>query len=203
MASPRRSPRLERSLNLEFEREQPPTDRGNSQIPMSQIPNPGRTKLSARKSTEGKSPKKKRILYCARKSAPANGGYKKPHRYRPGTVALREIRRYQKSTDLLIRKLPFQRLVREITEDFKSDHRRRANKVLALQEACEAYLVSVLWDTNLCSIHAGRVGLMPKDIQLARRIRMRNEQVGTRHNSGDGRKFTRSLSHAKGCSFSP
>ena len=55
------------------------------------------------------------------KSAPATGGVKKPHRYRPGTVALREIRRYQKSTELLIRKMPFQRLVREIAQDFKTD----------------------------------------------------------------------------------
>jgi len=94
-----------------------------------------------------------------------------PHRYRPGTVALREIRRYQKSTDLLIRKLPFQRLVREIAQDFKSDLRFQGSAVLALQEAAEAYLVGLFEDTNLCAIHAKRVTIMPKDIQLARRIR--------------------------------
>ena len=99
------------------------------------------------------------------------GGVKKPHRYRPGTVALREIRRYQKSTDLLIRKLPFQRLVREIAQDFKSDLRFQGSAVLALQEAAEAYLVGLFEDTNLCAIHAKRVTIMPKDIQLARRIR--------------------------------
>src|SRR6478609_2961184 len=71
-----------------------------------------RTKQTARKSTGGKAPRKQLATKAARKSAPATGGVKKPHRYRPGTVALREIRRYQKSTDLLIRKLPFQRLVR-------------------------------------------------------------------------------------------
>jgi histone H3 len=108
---------------------------------------------------------------AARKSAPATGGVKKPHRYRPGTVALREIRRYQKSTDLLIRKLPFQRLVREIAQDFKSDLRFQGSAVLALQEAAEAYLVGLFEDTNLCAIHAKRVTIMPKDIQLARRIR--------------------------------
>jgi histone H3 len=70
-----------------------------------------RTKQTARKSTGGKAPRKQLATKAARKSAPATGGVKKPHRYRPGTVALREIRRYQKSTDLLIRKLPFQRLV--------------------------------------------------------------------------------------------
>ena len=108
---------------------------------------------------------------AARKSAPTAGGVKKPHRYRPGTVALREIRRYQKSTDLLIRKLPFQRLVREIAQDFKSDLRFQGSAVLALQEAAEAYLVGLFEDTNLCAIHAKRVTIMPKDIQLARRIR--------------------------------
>jgi histone H3 len=99
------------------------------------------------------------------------GGVKKPHRYRPGTVALREIRRFQKSTDLLIRKLPFQRLVREIAQDFKTDLRFQSAAVGALQEAAEAYLVGLFEDTNLCAIHAKRVTIMPKDIQLARRIR--------------------------------
>ncbi|ODM88559.1 histone H3 [Orchesella cincta] len=75
-----------------------------------------RTKQTARKSTGGKAPRKQLATKAARKSAPATGGVKKPHRYRPGTVALREIRRYQKSTELLIRKLPFQRLVREIAQ---------------------------------------------------------------------------------------
>ena len=96
---------------------------------------------------------------------------KKPHRYRPGTVALREIRKYQKSTDLLIRKLPFQRLVREIAQDFKTDLRFTTFAILALQEASEAYLVGLFEDTNLCAIHAKRVTIMAKDIQLARRIR--------------------------------
>ena len=93
------------------------------------------------------------------------------HRYRPGTVALHEIRKYQKSTELLIRKLPFQRLVREIAQDFKTDLRFQSSAILALQEASEAYLVGLFEDTNLCAIHAKRVTIMPKDIQLARRIR--------------------------------
>ena len=79
-----------------------------------------RTKQTARKSTGGKAPRKQLATKAARKSAPSTGGVKKPHRYRPGTVALREIRRYQKSTELLIRKLPFQRLVREIAETYNS-----------------------------------------------------------------------------------
>jgi histone H3/H4 len=108
---------------------------------------------------------------AARKSAPATGGVKKPHRYRPGTVALREIRRYQKSTDLLIRKLPFSRLIKEIAQDFKGDLRFQSATLLALQEATEAYLTHLFEDVNLCAIHSKRVTIMPKDIQLSRRIR--------------------------------
>ncbi|XP_060721101.1 histone H3-like [Tachysurus vachellii] len=89
-----------------------------------------RTKQTARKSTGGKAPRKQLVTKAARKSAPATGGVKKPHR--PGTVALREIRRYRKSTELLIRKLPFQRLVREIAQDFKTDLRFQSSAVMAL-----------------------------------------------------------------------
>ena len=130
-----------------------------------------RTKQTARKSTGGKAPRKHLATKAARKAAPNQGGVKKPHRYRPGTVALREIRRYQKSTELLIRKLPFSRLVREIAQDFSSTIRFQASTMLALQEASEAYNVGLFEDTNLCAIHGKRVTIMPKDIQLARRIR--------------------------------
>ena len=95
----------------------------------------------------------------------------KPHRYQAGTAALRDIHHFQKSTALLIRKLPFQRLVREIAQDFKTDLRFQSAAILCLQEAAEAYLVGLFEDTNLCAIHARRVTIMPKDIQLARRIR--------------------------------
>ncbi|XP_063786342.1 uncharacterized protein LOC134934962 [Pseudophryne corroboree] len=114
--------------------------------------NMARTKQTARKSTGGKAPRKQLATKAARKSAPATGGVKKPHRYRPGTVALREIRRYQKSTELLIRKLPFQRLVREIAQDFKTDLRFQSSAVMALQEASEAYLVGLFEDTNLAFV---------------------------------------------------
>ncbi|KAK1375230.1 Histone domain-containing protein [Heracleum sosnowskyi] len=130
-----------------------------------------RTKQTARKSNLGKIPRKQLAYKAARKSVPMMGGVKKPHKFRPGTVALREIRKYQKSTELLIRKLPFQRLVREIAQDFKTDMRFQSHAVLALQEAAEAYLVGLFEDTNLCAIHAKRVTIMSKDIQLARRIR--------------------------------
>jgi histone H3 len=137
-----------------------------------------RTKQTARKSTGGKAPKKALATVAARKSAPACGGVKKPYRFRPGTVALREIRKYQRNTDLLLRKLPFQRLVREIVQDMgdKVDSRFRgirfqSHALMAIQEASEAYLTGLFEDTNLCAIHAGRVTIMAKDMQLARRIR--------------------------------
>ena len=132
---------------------------------------PPRVNNTARKNTGGKAPRKNWATKAARKTTPSGGGVKKPHRYRPGTVALREIRKYQKSTELLIRRLPFQRLVREIAQDFKTDLRFQSSAINALQEAAEAYLVSLFEDTNLCNIHAKRVTIMPKDIQLARRIR--------------------------------
>ena len=106
------------------------------------------------------------------------GGVKKHYRYRPGTVALKQIRQYQKSTELLIRKLPFQRLVWEIacdqdviTSPLCGKVRFQSAAIMALQEASEAYLVGLFEDSNLCATHAKRVTIMPKDIQLARRIR--------------------------------
>lgn len=102
--------------------------------------------------------------------------YRRPHRYKPGTIALREIRRYQQSTDLLLLKLPFARLVREISQyvlPFRvaSELRWQSQAIQALQEASEAFLVHLFEDTNLCAIHAKRVTIMQKDIQLARRLR--------------------------------
>jgi len=113
----------------------------------------------------------KRPTKANRKSASGKGGVKKPHRYRPGTKCLREIRRYQKSTDLLIRKRPFVRVVREVAQRAHPDLRFQAAALLAIQEAAEAYLVALLEDTNLCAIHAKRVTIMRKDMKLARRIR--------------------------------
>ncbi|CAD6923883.1 unnamed protein product [Tilletia controversa] len=129
-----------------------------------------RTKQTARFSTGGKAPRLQ-LANKAEKSPSGVAGVKKPHRYKPGTVALREIRRYQKSTELLIRKLPFQRLVREIAQDFRTDVRFQSAAIGALQEASEAYLVSLFADVNLAAIHAKRVTVMPKDMALARRLR--------------------------------
>ena len=107
----------------------------------------------------------------SQKKALRKGQVKKPHRYRPGTVALREIRRYQKSYELLLRKRPFMRLVREIGQAFKPDLYWQSSAIMCLQEAAEAYLVNLFEHSNLCSIHAKRVTIMPKDMQLARQIR--------------------------------
>ena len=123
---------------------------------------------------------KKAAARMAKKSGQKalKGRVKKRYRYQPGTVALKQIRQYQKSTELLIRKLPFQRLVREIASDsdvIKSPLcgkvRFQSAAIMALQEAAEAYLVGLFEDSILCAIHAKRVTIMPKDIQLARRIR--------------------------------
>ncbi len=132
-----------------------------------------RTKQTARKHTGTKHPRKHIAHKAAAKGKQqsATNGVKRPHRFRPGTVALREIRRFQKSTELLIRKLPFQRLVREIASEYRNELRFQSSAVLALQEASEAYMVGLFEDTNLCAIHAKRVTIMPKDMQLARRIR--------------------------------
>lgn len=127
-----------------------------------------RTKTNPVKSSGEKIPRKQALSDGADAGAPK---VKKPHRYRPGTVALREIRKYQKTTEMLIRKLPFQRLVREIAQDFKMELRFEKAAITALQEAAEMYLVALFDDSNLCGMHANRVTVMPKDIQLARRLR--------------------------------
>ena len=137
-----------------------------------------RTKQTARKDQGGKAPrrifstKNPGSIKAQKAARKGKTGYSEPkkQRFRPGTVALREIRIYQKSTDLLIRKLPFQRLVRENIFKHKQDYRLAPAAAAAFQEAAEAYLVGLFEDTNLCAIHAKRVTIMPKDIQLARRI---------------------------------
>lgn len=147
-----------------------------------------RTKQTARKSTGGrirdalatlgslvgvgprarKTPQKPK----SKKTASEPPGPRKPYRYRPGTVALREIRKYQKATNLLCRKIAFQRIVREIAQDLCGPHLRfQSTSILAIQEASEAYISGVLEDANMCAIHGKRVTVMPRDIVLATRLR--------------------------------
>jgi histone H3 len=124
-----------------------------------------RTKQTPRSSTGGKSP---------RASHSKGKKIRKKSKFHPGTVSIREIRRYQKSTELLLRKAPFQRLVREVAQDCGPDnetYRFQSSAIAALQEAAEAYLVGLFTDTNLCSIHAKRVTIMAKDMKLALRLR--------------------------------
>ena len=102
--------------------------------------------------------------------APHTPAGKKARRYRPGTVALRDIRKYQRSTSLLMRKKPFQRLVREIAIDYRAEGRFTMDALLALQEASEAFLVSLFEDTNLCAIHCNRVTIQDKDMHLAKAL---------------------------------
>jgi histone H3 len=136
-----------------------------------------------------KAPRKQLATKAARKSAPASGGVKRKHKFRPGTLALREIRKYQRSTELVLRKLPFQRLVREIAQGLKDSLRFQSTAILALQEAAEAYLVGLFEDTQLCAIHAKRCTIMPKDIQLARRIRGERNSEGMLIGSDVMRRF--------------
>lgn len=97
---------------------------------------------------------------------------KKPHQYRPGTRAIIEIRQFQRTYELLIKKLPFQRLVRELITDINNSGLRiSSDALLALQKATEAYIVSMFEDTNICAIYAKRVTVLPRDMQLVRRIR--------------------------------
>ena len=129
-----------------------------------------RTKQTARKSSGGKAPRS--ILNTIHGRSSRRGITGRPtHRWRPGTVALREIRKYQKSTELLIKKLPFLRLLREIAQNYKSDLRFQSTAVLALQEAAEAHLVKMFEQVNVCAIHGGRVTIKTKDITLWRRIK--------------------------------
>ena len=98
-------------------------------------------------------------------------GEKRPHRFKPGTVALREIRRYQKGGNMLLRKIPFQRIVRHIAEGLKHGMRFQASAILALQEATEGHLVGLFADSNICAVHAKRVGVTGGDIQIAKKLR--------------------------------
>lgn len=116
--------------------------------------------------TTGKIP----VSMQKQQAPPKTGGIKKPHRYKPGTVALREIRKYQKTTEFLLRVLPFQRLVREVIQTYNAELRFKRIAMMAMQEAAEAYLVHLLEDAYLCALHARRVTLMEKDINLASRL---------------------------------
>lgn len=135
-----------------------------------------RTKNTSRKTTTTKAPR----VAKASKAPKAEGGAeakkeRKVHRWRPGTVALREIKKYQRSTELLLRKSPVQRVIREIAQTHKDDLRFKKSAILSVQEAVEQYMTELFADANLIAIHSQRVTVSPADLQLARRIR--NDRV--------------------------
>ena len=171
--TPARVKQVHRSPSSSSSSSSPPSRRETPPTPPAAVPKGSarRKNYKAQKAPSKSGGRGRMVRKKTVRSSQASGGIKKPQRFRPGTVALREIRRYQKSTELLIRKLPFQRLVREIAQDFKTDLRFQAAAVAALQESAEAYLVALFEDTNLAAIHAKRVTIMPKDVNLARRIR--------------------------------
>ena len=139
----------------------------------------GRTKQTASRSTGGKAPRGRyRSKHGLKMGLAEEGGVRKPRRFRPGTVALRQIKKYQKSTELLIRKLPFQRLVGEVAQKIDSTLRFQSTAILALQEASEDFLITMFDKVNLCTIHGNRVTIKVKDIQLWRRM------VGGRYDFG-------------------
>lgn len=121
-----------------------------------------------------------------KRAQPVHAGktVKKPHRYRPGTVALREIRKYQKCTELLCLKTPFRRLVREVIHEINNALRLQEKAAVALQEGAEAYLADLFTDANLEALHAKRVTIQPKDIKIARTIR--REENLTKKTTGHG-----------------
>ncbi len=130
----------------------------------------GRTKQRVRKSNAGIALRPD-FTTKATKRDYAIPSVRKPHRYRRGTVVLKEIRRLQKSTDLLIPKESFQKLVREVAYELDCDLKFQSTAILALQESVEAYIIELLEDTNLYAVHAKRVTIMPRDLYLARRTR--------------------------------
>ena len=98
------------------------------------------------------------------KKVKQNTGVRKPFRHRPGTVALREIRRYQRTTDFLIKKLPFSRLVREVLQDKDMNIRVTGGALEALQQATEDFIIKIFEHTNSCAIHAKRITIQPRVI---------------------------------------
>jgi histone H3/H4 len=173
-------PQRQRAIKSTFNRHAvtPQTNQNASRITARKSTGP-RTPILAKKAAPNPNPvllQAKRELYSRSSRQAAARPVKHPPstratRFRPNAQSLAHIRRYQKSTELQIRKLPFQRLVREISQGFKTDLRFQCAALAALQEAAESYLIGLFEDTNLCAVHAKRVTVMPKDIQLARRLR--------------------------------
>ena len=136
-----------------------------AKLTASKLPSKAKADAKAKKASQKTSQK------SVKGAASQSQAEKKKIRFKPGTVALREIKRYQRTTDLLLPRAPFQRVARELCSNIDADLRFAPQALIAMQEAAEAYLVGVFEDANLCAIHAKRVTVLQKDMELARRIR--------------------------------
>ena len=170
---------------------------------------PPRKDISQVSRKGGKQPRKFLVSKMLRKGIRSTGGIKKPHRYRPSIVALREIRRYQSSTENLIKCTPFQRLIREISQEYRIcpdgpetpsvQVRFQSTAIAALQEVAEDYIVGLFEDVNLLAIHARRVTIMPRDIRLALRIRGNHHRW--RMSTEDPSQYERHVKRAEGVTY--
>ena len=157
----------------------------------------------------GKQPRKSISHKILRKGIKPTGGIKKPHIYQPGMVALKEIRRYQRSTENLIKRTPFQKLIREISQEYRIcpdgpgtpsvQVRFQSTAIAALQEAAENYIVGLFEDVNLLAIHARHVTIMPRDIRLA--LRIRGDHHHWHISSDDPSRYERHEKRAEGATY--
>ena len=158
----------------------------------------------------GKQPRKHLSHKILRKGITPTGGIKKPHRYRPGMVALREIRHYQRSTENLIKKTPFQKLIREISQEYRIcpdgpgtpsvQAHFQSTAIAALQEAAENFIVGLFEDVNLLAIHARHVTIMPHDdIRLA--LRIRGDHYQWQISSEDTSRYERHEKRSEGATY--
>ena len=159
--------------------ERPTAAMGSDVQPERRVPSKLTSKKVATKG--GKQPRKHLLHKLIRQNKSTTGGIKKPHRYHLGLLALREICRYQQSTNCLIKRTPFNKLIKEISQEYRVcpdgpgtpsvQVRFQSTALAALQEATENFLVGLFEDVNLSAVHAKRVTVMPHDIRLALRIR--------------------------------
>ena len=157
----------------------------------------------------GKQPRKHISHKVLRKGINPTGGIKKPHRYQPGMVALREIRWYQRSTENLIKRTPFQKLIREISQEYcihpdgpgtpSVQVHFQSTAIAALQEAAENFIVGLFEDINLLAIHARRVTIMPRDIWLA--LCIRGDHHRWHISADDPSRYERHEKRAEGATY--
>ena len=164
------------------------------------------SKPTAKKITKGGKQPHQHILWKMLKQNSVTSGIKKPHRYHPGLLALHEIRRYQQSTENLIKRTPFNKLIKEISQEYRIcpdgpgtpsvQVHFQSTALAALQEAAENFLIGLFEDVNLLAIHAKRVTVMPRDIRLA--LRIRGDQAQWRITPEDAARYERHQKRTQG-----